>query len=152
MEGDIQEQRGTFEACGQAACRGWTVRFARKMGFVAGALFFCFVFFPQRDAYGMGVQKKMKTGLRTTKSRVYCSFQGWHYPKHPKNIAQLAKIKRSTIKGNFQGHAIFSALSSKSAVSNKPSTTPYFVHCQLPTCRELLNGKYNSSFTSLHDI
>ena len=27
--GDIQEQRGTFEACGQAAYRGWVVRFER---------------------------------------------------------------------------------------------------------------------------
>ena len=45
MEGDIQEQRGTFEACGQAAYRGWTARFEGKMGLVPGALFFCFVFF-----------------------------------------------------------------------------------------------------------
>ena len=43
--GDIQEQRGTFEARGLAAYRGWIMRLARKMGFVAGALFFCFVFF-----------------------------------------------------------------------------------------------------------
>ena len=43
--GDLQEQRGPFEACGSAAYRGWVVRFARKMGFVPGALFFCFVFF-----------------------------------------------------------------------------------------------------------
>ena len=45
MEEDIQEQRGTFEACGQAACRGWIARFEGKMGLVPGALFFCFVFF-----------------------------------------------------------------------------------------------------------
>ena len=45
QRGDIQEQRGTFEARGQAAYRGWAVRLARKMGFVAGALFFWFVFF-----------------------------------------------------------------------------------------------------------
>ena len=43
--GDIQEQRGPFMDCGQAACRGWTARFARKMGLVAGALFFRLVFF-----------------------------------------------------------------------------------------------------------
>ncbi len=42
--GDIQEQRSTFEACGQAACKGW--------------------------------QKKMKTGLRTTKSRLNCLWRG----------------------------------------------------------------------------
>ncbi len=90
MEEDIQEQRGTFEACGQAACRGWIARFEGKMGFVPGALFFYFVFFPRRDAYGMGAQKKMKTGLRTTKSRSNCLSQGWHYPKHFKNIAQSA--------------------------------------------------------------
>ncbi len=83
-------------------------------------------------SFSFGAQKKMKTGLRTTKSRLFCSFQGWHYPKHPKNIAQLAKIKRPTIKGNFQEHPIFSALSSKSAVSNKQSATPYFAHCPLP--------------------
>ena len=43
--GDIQEQRGTFEACAQAAYRGWAARLVGKMGFVPGALFFCFVFF-----------------------------------------------------------------------------------------------------------
>ncbi len=43
--GDLQEQCGPFEACGQAAYRGWIVRLAGKMGLVAGALFFCFVFF-----------------------------------------------------------------------------------------------------------
>ena len=58
--GDLQEQYGTFEACGQAAHRGWAVRFEGKMGLVPGALFFWFVFFPRRDAYGMGGQKKMK--------------------------------------------------------------------------------------------
>ena len=72
---------------GKQAHSGWRARFEGKMGLVAGALFFCFVFFPRRDAYGMGVQKKMKNGLRTIKSRVYCSFRGSHYPKHPKNIA-----------------------------------------------------------------
>ena len=40
MEGGIQEQRGTFEARGQAACRGWAVRFVRKMSFVTGAFSF----------------------------------------------------------------------------------------------------------------
>ena len=61
--GDIQEQRGTFEGCGQAAYRGWIARFEGKMGLVDGAFFFWFVFFPRRDAYGMGVQKKMNTDL-----------------------------------------------------------------------------------------
>ncbi|MCG8387064.1 MAG: hypothetical protein MJA30_16070, partial [Cytophagales bacterium] len=67
--------------------RGWIVRFEGKMGLVAGAFFFGFVFFSRRDAYGMGAQKKMKTGLRTTKSRLNCSLRGWHCPKHPKNAA-----------------------------------------------------------------
>ena len=66
--------------------KGWIARFEEKMGWVAGA-FFCFVFFPRRDAYGMGAQKKMKTGLRTSTFRLYCSLRGWHYPKHLKNIA-----------------------------------------------------------------
>ena len=104
MEGDIQEQRDTFQACGQAAYRGWIMRLAGKIGSVAGALFLCFVFFPRRDAYGMGEQKKMKTGLRTAKSRVYCSLRGLHYPRHLKNNAFFAKIKRSPVKFNFQGH------------------------------------------------
>ncbi len=43
--GDIQEQSGSFEACGRAAYRGRIVRLEGKMGFVAGALFFWFVFF-----------------------------------------------------------------------------------------------------------
>ncbi len=44
--GDIQEQRGPFEACGRAAYRGRiVVRLEGKMGFVAGAFFFWFVFF-----------------------------------------------------------------------------------------------------------
>ncbi len=51
----------------------------------------------------LGAQKKMKTGLSTTKSRLNCSFRGSHYPKHFKNAAQLDKIKRSTTKANFQG-------------------------------------------------
>ena len=104
MEGDIQEQRDTFQACGQAAYRGWIMRLAGKIGSVAGALFFCFVFFPRRDAYGMGEQKKMKTGLRTAKSRVYCSLRGLHYPRHLKNNPFFAKFKRSPVKFNFQGH------------------------------------------------
>ena len=54
--GDIQEQRGTFEACGQAAYRGWVARFEGKMGFVPGALFFGFVFFWAR-------KRKWKPGL-----------------------------------------------------------------------------------------
>ncbi len=45
----------------------------------------------------------MKTGLRTTKFRLNYPLQDWHYPKHLKNIAQLAKIKRPTIKANFKG-------------------------------------------------
>ena len=45
------------------AYRGWITRYARKVGLVTGAFFFCFIFFPRRDAYGKGVQKKMKTGL-----------------------------------------------------------------------------------------
>ena len=49
--GDLREQRGPFEARGQAAYRGWTVCFAWKMGLVAGTLFFWFAFFPRRDAY-----------------------------------------------------------------------------------------------------
>ncbi|MCG8384899.1 MAG: hypothetical protein MJA30_05115, partial [Cytophagales bacterium] len=75
-----------------------------KMGWVAGALFFGFVFFPRRDAYGMDAQKKMKTGLRTSKSREYCSLRGLHYPRHLKNNAFFAKKKRSPVKFNFQGH------------------------------------------------
>ena len=35
----------SFEARGQAAHRGWTARFEGKMGLVAGAPFFCFIFF-----------------------------------------------------------------------------------------------------------
>ena len=49
----------------------------------------------------LGEQKKMKTGLRTLKSRVYCSFQGLHYPRHLKNNAEFAKIKRSPIISNI---------------------------------------------------
>ncbi len=64
MEGDIQEQRSPFEACGQAAYRGWIARFEGKVGLVDGAFFFGFVFFPRRDAYGMGGQKKMNTDLK----------------------------------------------------------------------------------------
>ncbi len=81
-KGDIQKQRG------------WIARFLGKMDLVAGALFLCFIFFPQRDAYGMGVPKKMKTILRTSKSRLNYSLQGWHYPKYLKNIVQFTKIKR----------------------------------------------------------
>ncbi|MCG8387711.1 MAG: hypothetical protein MJA30_19325, partial [Cytophagales bacterium] len=52
----------------------------------------------------LGVQKKMKTGLRTAKSRLNCSLRGLHYPRHLKNNAEFAKIKRSPVKFNFQGH------------------------------------------------
>ncbi|MCG8389903.1 MAG: hypothetical protein MJA30_30400, partial [Cytophagales bacterium] len=52
----------------------------------------------------LGAQKKMKTGLRTSKSRLNCSFRGLHYPRHLKNNAEFAKIKRSPVKFNFQGH------------------------------------------------
>ena len=117
------------------------------MGFVAGALFFCFVFFPRRDAYGMGVQKKMKTGLRTTKFSLNCSLRGWHYPKHLKNIAQLTKIKRSPIKANFQDALFFRscAQSRQSAINNQP----YLFFCLLPFahCQLIRSHKNNSSYT-----
>ena len=57
-KGDLQQQRGPFEACGQAAYGDWAVRLAGKMGWVAGALFFGFVFFPRRDAYGWAGKRK----------------------------------------------------------------------------------------------
>ncbi len=82
MEGDILEQHGTFEACGLAAYKGMGSTFCAENRLVAGTLFFCFIFFPRRDAYGMGVQKKREIGLRTPKSCLNCSFPGWHYPKH----------------------------------------------------------------------
>ena len=41
-KGDIQEQYGPFEACGQAAYGSWIARLAWKMGLVAGALRFRF--------------------------------------------------------------------------------------------------------------
>ena len=37
------------EACGQAAFSGWKARFERKMGLVAGALFFCFLIVEARE-------------------------------------------------------------------------------------------------------
>ena len=43
--GDIQQQRGPFEGCGQAAFRGRIVRLEGKVGLVAGAFFFWFIFF-----------------------------------------------------------------------------------------------------------
>ncbi len=46
----------------------------------------------------------MKTGLRTTKPRLNCSLRGLHYPRHLKNNAEFAKIKRSPVKFNFQEH------------------------------------------------
>ena len=67
------------------------------MGFVAGAFFFGFVFFPRRNASGMGVQKKMNTDLEP-RNPAYTA----HYLEHFKKYSLITKIKRSSIKANFQ--------------------------------------------------
>jgi len=49
----------------------------------------------------------MKTGLKTSKFRLNCSFRGWHYTKLFKNADFFAKNKCFTIKSNFQGYPLY---------------------------------------------
>ena len=63
MEGDIQEQQRLFEAMGKRPI-GLDSAFCAENGLCSWRPFLLFRFL-------LGAQKKMKTGLRTTKSRVY---------------------------------------------------------------------------------
>ena len=78
------------------------------MGFVASALFFGFVFF-----------WALKTGLRTSKSRVYCSLRGSHYPKYFFKIwPNLSKLNA------FLSNLIFKEVlrARLEEIANRPST------------------------------
>ena len=77
--GDIQEQRGTFEALGQAAYRGWIARFAGKWALLLAPFSF--------GSFSFGRAKENEHGLRTTKCSLNYSLRGWHYPEHFKNVA-----------------------------------------------------------------